>query len=74
MFVFKSNSQFMGNVSYNVLKKPKENPPRESLWREFCNFVALQLGHNMTVCRIELSTMHTDVVHIDQGRCHSIGT
>lgn len=63
-------------MSYNMLKKTeqKECKPENhtSLWREFCDFVALQPGHNITVCPIELNTMHTDVVHTDQGRSHSI--
>lgn len=64
----------MGNVSHNMLKTVNVilkilhvDLRRESLWKEFCDFAALQSGHNMTVRPIEL-TMHTDVVHTDQGR------
>lgn len=51
-----------------ILKIPHADLRRESLWKEFCDFAALQSGHNMTVRPIELKTMHTDVVHTDQGR------
>lgn len=63
----------MLNVLNVNLKITRADPRRESLGREFFDFAALQPGHNMTVCPIELNTMHADVVHTDQGRRHSIG-
>lgn len=49
------------------------NPYKKALCKEFGDFVALQPRHNMTVCPIELNTMHTDGVYADQGRRRSIG-